>query len=173
MVFMLEPDMTHRRTMRRKPSLSAEQIRQARDDGPVGRYIGSQIRLTHIAALDALEAEIAPLKSSPIRFALLDQVNELPGSTQGTLADILDVDRTTLVPMLASMERQGLVKRTPSQDDKRSVRVDITAKGRKLLHKLKPIAAAHEARLCRGMSQSEQAAFAAALRKIRRNLTEP
>lgn len=157
---------------RRKPSLSAEEIRRVRETGALGRYVGSQIRLTHVAALDALEAQLAPFRSSATRFALLDQLSELPGSTQGTLADILDVDRTTLVPMLASMERQGLVRRTSPARDRRTLEVEMTAKGRALLRKLRPIAAAHEERLCRGMTESEKTAFIATLRKIRRNLTE-
>lgn len=157
---------------RRKPSLSTEQIRQIRETGPMGRYVGSQIRLIHIAALNALEAELAPFRSSTTRFALLDQLSELRGSTQGTLADILDVDRTTLVPMLGSMERQGLVRRTPSAEDKRTLKVEITPKGQLLLQKLRPIAAAHERRLCRGMTESEKSAFIEILRKVKRNLTE-
>ncbi len=139
----------------------------------MGRYVGSQIRLTHIAAVDALEAQLAPFRSSTARFALLDQLSELRDPTQGTLADILDVDRTTLVPMLASMERQGLVRRTPSTEDRRALKVELTAKGQLLLQKLRPIAAAHERRLCRGMTESDKAAFIEALHGIRRNLSEP
>lgn len=165
-------EMVKHRINRRKPSLSAEEIRRVRETGPLGRYVGSQIRLTHIAALDAFEAQLAPFRNSATRFALLDQLNELRRCTQGTLADILDIDRTTLVPMLASMERQGLIVRTSSPRDRRTLEVEMTAKGRALLRKLRPIAAAHEQRLCHGMTQSEKSAFIGTLRKVRRNLTE-
>jgi DNA-binding MarR family transcriptional regulator len=158
------------KTGRRKPSLSVEEVALARDSGPLGRYLGSQLRLTHIAALDALEAAFAPYKSSPIRFALMDQVNERPGSTQASLADILDVDRTTLVPMVADMERKGLLRREASEADKRAVQVWLTAKGKRLLAQLKPLAAAHEKRLCRDMAEPAKRELIEALRGIRRNL---
>ena len=155
---------------RRKPSLTAQKVAEARDSGPLGRYLGSQLRLTHIAALDALEAAFAPHKSSPIRFALMDQVSERPGSTQATLADILDVDRTTLVPMIADMERKGLLRRQSSASDKRAVQVWLTEKGKKLLRELNPLAAAHERRLCGDLTEKEKLLLIDALRKLRENI---
>lgn len=157
---------------RRKPSLSREEVTLARDSGPLGRYLGSQLRLTHIAALDVLEKAFAPHASSPIRFALMDQVNERPGSTQATLADILDVDRTTLVPMVADMERKGLLRREAAENDKRAVQVWLTAKGQRLLARLKPLAAAHERRLCGSMGEAEKRALIEALRQLRRNVAQ-
>ena len=75
--------------------------------------------------------------------------------------------------MLASMERQGLVRRTPSTEDRRTPKVERTAKGQLLLQTLRPTAAAHERRLCRGMTESGQAAFIEALHGIGRTLPEP
>ncbi|MCC7462261.1 MAG: MarR family transcriptional regulator [Gammaproteobacteria bacterium] len=163
--------MNPRKPSRRKPSLSSDAIAEIRDTGPMGRYLGSQLRLTHVAALDALEAAFAPYKSSPTRFALMDQVNERPGSTQATLADLLDVDRTTLVPMIADMERKGLLRRSTLSHDKRAVQLWLTPKGQQLFAKLRPLAVAHEKRLCGDMSSSDKAALIAALRTIRRNIS--
>lgn len=159
-----------RKVVRRKPSLSAAEIREARETGPIGRYVGSQIRLTHVAAVDAIEALFAPFKSSPVRFALLDHVHEFPGSTQASLAEILDVDRTTLVPMIASMEKQGLLRRERLADDKRASQVWATPRGLALLNKLKPIAGEHDKRLRRGLSDAEVKTLLKTLRKIRDNL---
>lgn len=163
--------MSARKTSRRKPSLSTEAIAEIRDTGPMGRYLGSQLRLTHIAALDALEAAFAPHKSSPIRFALMDQVNERPGSTQASLADLLDVDRTTLVPMVADLERKGLLRRSTLAHDKRAVQLWLTPKGQRLFAKLRPLAVAHEKRLCGDMGAAEKAALIGTLRSIRRNVS--
>lgn len=163
--------MNPRKTSRRKPSLSSDAIAEIRDTGPMGRYLGSQLRLTHIAALDALEAAFAPYKSSPIRFALMDQVNERPGSTQASLADLLDVDRTTLVPMVADMERKGLIRRSTLAHDKRAVQLWLTPKGQRLFAKLRPLAVAHEKRLCGDMGGAEKAALIDTLRSIRGNIS--
>ena len=163
--------MTARKATRRKPSLSSDVIAAIRDTGPMGRYLGSQLRLTHIAALDALEAAFAPHKGSPIRFALMDQVHERPGSTQATLADLLDVDRTTLVPIVADMERKGLLRRSTLSHDKRAVQLWLTPKGQRLFEKLRPLAVAHEKRLCGDMSPGDKAALIATLRTIRHNVS--
>lgn len=40
--------------------------------------------------------------------------------------------RSTLTDMLDRLERRGLVRRTPSEQDRRSVRIRVTAKGSRL-----------------------------------------
>lgn len=159
-----------RKTVRRKPSLTRSEIKDAQDSGPVGRYVGAQIRLTHVAAIDALEVLFAPFKSSPVRFALLDHANEFPGTTQASIAEMLDVDRTTLVPMIAALEKQGLLRRQRLAEDRRASEVWITPKGLTLLNKLKPIAQAHDRTLRKGLSAKEIDQLLATLRKIRGNL---
>ena len=164
--------MTKPKNTRKKPSLSETELEDIRDHGAVGRYLGAQLRLTHINALNALQQDFAPYQSSPVRFTLLEQVNELPGSTQATLASLMDVDRTTLVPIISDMEAKGLLRKKVLSTDKRAFQIWITQKGKKLLDELRPLAHAHEQRLCEGMSEEQRLALIETLRDIRRNIAK-
>jgi DNA-binding MarR family transcriptional regulator len=135
-------------------------------------FLGTHIRVAHMAAILTLERAFAPLKMSPTRYAILVHAQELPGATQTQLAELVGADRTTIVPMLASLERQGLIRRARAVHDRRSTEICITGKGRGLLKKLIPLAVAHNRRMTLRVSAAEQAALKRTLERIRRNLIE-
>jgi DNA-binding MarR family transcriptional regulator len=134
-------------------------------------YLGSYLRLTHIAALNALEAAFAPYKMSPTRFALLTHTSQIPGLTQAALADWISADRTTLVPMLSSMVRSGLMVRRKSIDDKRSNTLWLTKKGEMLLRQLHRRAFEVDKRLCGKLSKRQRRAIIDSLIQLRRNIS--
>jgi DNA-binding MarR family transcriptional regulator len=134
-------------------------------------YLGSYLRLTHIAALNALEAAFSPYKMSPTRFALLARTAQVPGLTQAALADWISADRTTLVPMLSSMVRSGLLVRRKSIDDKRSNTLWLTKKGELLLTQLHRRAVEVDKRLCGKLSKSQRQAIIGSLIELRRNIS--
>ncbi|MGE5625944.1 MAG: MarR family winged helix-turn-helix transcriptional regulator [Bacillota bacterium] len=55
--------------------------------------------------------------------------------TQSHLAEHTRTDKMTLSKALRGLEIQGLVKRAPSREDNRAVRVRCTARGRALIQK--------------------------------------
>jgi DNA-binding MarR family transcriptional regulator len=133
-------------------------------------FLGTHIRLAHFVAISTLEPLFARLGTTPTRFALLVHTKELPGTNQTRLADLLGADRTTLVPVLLSMEEQGLIRRTRAEHDKRTTKIWITPKGQALLTQLIPLATAHDQRLRQRLSARDQQALVKILAKIRRNL---
>jgi DNA-binding MarR family transcriptional regulator len=58
------------------------------------------------------------------------------GSTQQALATTLEVDRTNLVGLLNELERDGLIERRRSTEDRRRHIVELTAKGAELLARI-------------------------------------
>ena len=77
---------------------------------------------------------------SYVQFQLLARLGDSPtGSHRKTdLADGVVYSRGGLTYQAGLLEKAGLVTRTPSPDDERSVRVTITAAGRALLAKVLP-----------------------------------
>jgi DNA-binding MarR family transcriptional regulator len=134
-------------------------------------YLGSYLRLTHIAVLNALEAAFAPYKMSPTRFALLTHTAEKPGLTQAALADLILADRTTLVPMLSSMAHSGLIVRRASPEDKRSTTVWLTKKGELLLAQLRLRASEVDKQLCGRLSKRQRQAIIVSLIQLRKNIS--
>jgi len=49
--------------------------------------------------------------------------------TQTELADALEIEGPTLVPLLDGLERQGLIKRQPVDGDRRAKQIALTATG--------------------------------------------
>jgi MarR family transcriptional regulator, lower aerobic nicotinate degradation pathway regulator len=58
------------------------------------------------------------------------------GSTQQALATTLGVDRTNLVGLLNELERDGLIERRRSPEDRRRHIVELTTKGAELLARI-------------------------------------
>ena len=67
------------------------------------------------------------------QFSLLMSLNRPEPPTMRAVAELLAMDRTTLTANLKPLERRGLVRIKTDQDDRRSRRLVLTAKGRAAL----------------------------------------
>lgn len=88
----------------------------------------------HMARLFAsgLQRRIAPLGLAPAQFMVLLELWAEDGQTQSALTRSLDVEQATMANTLRRMERDGLIVRRPSIDDKRARLVCLTDKARGL-----------------------------------------
>jgi MarR family transcriptional regulator, lower aerobic nicotinate degradation pathway regulator len=53
--------------------------------------------------------------------------------TMQELARLLDLDKSSVTGLIDRAEKRGLVHRTPSTDDRRSIRVNLTPSGRRVI----------------------------------------
>lgn len=115
----------------------------------------------HMARLFAngLHRRIGPLGLSPARFPVLLELWEQDGLTQSELVRRLDVEQATMANTLARMERDGLIERRPSPDDRRARLVFVTDRARRLQGAAMAAAAAENRQALSGLSADEQAAF--------------
>jgi DNA-binding MarR family transcriptional regulator len=86
------------------------------------------------------------------------------------LAKQLDLDSSSLTGHLDRLERVALVVRQDDPDDRRAVRVFLTAKGRRLQAQLEPISQELKETLQRGVPPERVTALRAALQNISRML---
>src|SRR6185369_11362398 len=82
---------------------------------------------------------LRPIGLTSWQFSLLMSLNRPHPASMKDVTDVLAIDRTTLTAALKPLERRGLVKVTPSPDDKRSRLLSLTAAGNTLLAKAVPI----------------------------------
>lgn len=76
---------------------------------------------------------------TPQQYQALLAIEGFPGRSWvsvGELAEQMRIAHHSAVGLVDRMETLGLVRRTPAEDDRRRVRVALTAKGLKLLEKL-------------------------------------
>jgi len=78
----------------------------------------------------ALRVRLAPYDVNPGYLSILQELWEHDGVTQTELHRSLDVEQATLSNTLRRMERDGIILRTPTPEDKRHHAITLTAKGR-------------------------------------------
>ena len=84
---------------------------------------------------------LKPLGITYTQYIMFLVLWEGDGITVGELCKRLRLDTGTVTPMLKNTERQGLIKRTRSEQDERVVVITLTEEGRALYKKAKDIPA--------------------------------
>jgi DNA-binding MarR family transcriptional regulator len=160
---MMEPDMQPR-TIARDTDEAGEL-----DLGVLTDSVGFALRGAHQAS----GAAFAALTGSSGHFAALTLIANNPGITQMRLADALGRSRSTMVPLLDALERDGLAVREASPRDARSHALSITAAGQAWLEQMIPLVRGHDARLTLGLAAADRAALMRILRIMKRNFAAP
>jgi MarR family transcriptional regulator, lower aerobic nicotinate degradation pathway regulator len=84
-------------------------------------------------------------------------------SGQQHLAEVLDIDRTNLVLLLNELEREQLVERRRSEEDRRRHVVELTTAGRELLARAEMALGATEEIVLGALNREEREALYALL----------
>ena len=79
-----------------------------------------------------LERELAPLDLGPGRYLYLFGLYIRDGRRQQELADAIGIDKAAATRALSRLEENGYVRREADGEDRRAIRVYLTAKGRKM-----------------------------------------
>lgn len=87
--------------------------------------------------------------------------------TPGEVADRLLVTPGSVTSLLGTLERRGLVSRTPDPDDRRRVLVAITDDGRALVQQFVPEAVALQTAVMAGLSEADRARLVRILSTVR------
>jgi DNA-binding MarR family transcriptional regulator len=82
------------------------------------------------------------------------------------LAERTGVTRATITGLVDTLERDGLVTRTPDPDDRRMMAVGLTPRGEKLLKKVLPSHFKHMTALMEPLSESERKNLVRLLTKV-------
>ena len=90
------------------------------------------------------------------------------GVNQRHLGAELGLDRTTTMKLMAALEERGLVRRETDELDRRSYRLDVTAKGRRLAARADRVLTACDDALTDGRLDADEVAL---LRDMLRRLT--
>lgn len=90
----------------------------------------------------------------------------------GELSDVTSIELSTLSRLVGAMMRKGLVSRRRPDGNARTVKINLTAKGRTLVEELIPLATLHEEVGLRSFAPDKIAALKRDLIKVFQNLTE-
>ena len=124
--------------------------------GTLAEATGFLLKRAQIAVFQDFIATFAEQDIRPAQFSVLTVVAHNPGLSQSQVAAALSIKRTNFVPLLDTLERRGLVKRTPGATDRRSHALYLTAAGEALLERLTALWRQHENRLLERLGAEER-----------------
>lgn len=105
------------------------------------------------------------------QWLVLSLLKLQPGSNQGALAEMLDVEPITVARMIDRLQEAGLVERRSDPADRRAWRIHLTARGEEQVERLLPFAHETLEAALEGIEADERAQLLASLGKVRQNLS--
>ena len=112
-----------------------------------------------------------PYVITPPQWGVLSLLHESDGLTVGTISQKRGVDAPTITGIVQRLEQSGLVERRHSHEDRRVVKVYLTADGRDIIPSLMDVAQGFQEVALRGFSQAEQQDFLVKLQQIIANVS--
>jgi DNA-binding MarR family transcriptional regulator len=119
-----------------------------------------------------LRREARDVGVSPEQVSLLVTIKYAPGIGVGELAARERVSPPAMSNHVDRLERDGLVERTPSAEDRRRVGLTLTDEGQRVLRRVRSRRTAWLASRLRGLTPDELAAVEAAVEPLSRLVEE-
>lgn len=149
--------------------MTISEVSRRTDKTPLGTLLSVLMSFEVLSRY--LEVELRRYDATLIRFHIMSTLFKNGGEmTPSEIAESVFREKNSITAVINTMERQGIVRREPSTDDRRSVKVVITDKGWQEANKLNPIAQelSREALSCIDKEQIE--VLIGIMRKIRESL---
>jgi DNA-binding MarR family transcriptional regulator len=140
-----------------------------RADGPEEASTGQATTAVPVMPAQPEGNPAAPPVSASEARALIELASAR-GIAQGELASVLQLDKSTVSRLAASLERKGWVRRGRDEDNQRYVRLYLTPQGADVAARVWRTWLSRQARLLAGLSADERAGLTAGLRGLVRGL---
>ena len=110
---------------------SAAQGKDAVSLGALEQSAGLVMRIAQLTVFDHFFEVFGQSDIKISEFTVLYAIAENPGIRQGVLADVLKIKWPNMTKLVRSLEQDGLIERHIPPNDRRSVHLRVTPKGRK------------------------------------------
>jgi DNA-binding MarR family transcriptional regulator len=118
--------------------------------------LGFMLMRASVTAGRLATTKLAPLGIDPRHHAVLALLTALGPLSQQTLADLLHVDRSTMVAVIDELEARRLVRRERSPIDRRAYAINITTTGTTIQAKAATLLHACEREYLQPLTTDEQ-----------------
>ena len=120
---------------------------------------GHLVRRAHQLAVALFMEETAAFDVTPVQFAILNALIDIPGEDQVTLATRVAFDAATSGSVIGRLEARGWIRREVDPNDKRRKLLWVTAEGEQAVLRMKPGVARVQQRLLAPLSEPDQSQF--------------
>lgn len=117
--------------------------------------VGFMITRLRSALFATVDREVAPWGVSSAQAAILIYIAHGRGNRAADIARDYSYDTGSMTRMIDRLVRKGLLRRVRDSEDRRAMRLELTAKGRKLTERLPAVAARALNGLLKGFSRAE------------------
>ena len=117
--------------------------------------VGFMIVRVRAAIFAAVDREVLPWGVSSAQAAILIYIAHGRGNRAADLARDYSYDTGSMTRMIDRLVAKGLLRRVRDAQDRRAIRLELTAKGRKLTDRLPAVAARALNGLLRGFTRAE------------------
>jgi MarR family transcriptional regulator, organic hydroperoxide resistance regulator len=139
------------------------------DKTPLGTMLSILMSFEVLARY--LEVELKRYEATLIRFNVMSALFVSGGEmTPSEIAGVVFREKNSITAVINTLEKEGVVRREPSPDDRRSVKVVITDKGWKEANRLSPIAQELSRDVLSCMDRKQIEDLVACMRTIRESL---
>lgn len=121
----------------------------------VEESVGFMITRLRAALFATVDREVAPWGVSSAQAAILIYIAHGRGNRAADIARDYSYDTGSMTRMVDRLVKKGLLRRVRDAEDRRAVRLALTAKGRKLTGRLPAVAARALNGLLRGFKRAE------------------
>ncbi|WP_188280720.1 MarR family winged helix-turn-helix transcriptional regulator [Streptomyces sp. CBMA29] len=153
--------------MTAETAATAEAVTTAAHVPPSARTADMSYLLQHTAHVltTQMSAALAEIGMSPRAHCVLAHALEAE-RTQAQLAELSDLDKTTMVVTVDQLERAGLAERVPSATDRRARIIKVTPAGEKVAAEGQEIVDHVHEDVLGALPESERTAFVSALNRL-------
>ena len=133
---------------------------------------GFVIRRAHQIILALFDESAADLGITTTQYSVLHALRARPGVDQKALCGLIGIDRSTATMVLRLLERNGLVLRTQSEQDRRRNQLCLTPLGEDMLIRAAPLGDAISNRMREVFDADEMAQLLRLLGKFVENFND-
>ena len=137
---------------------------------PLLGLTGYVLRRASTAALGEFSHKLASLDLRPTDAALLVLIDAAPEVTHSEAAETLGLRRPNLVPVVAGLEKRGLIARSPDPHDSRAKRAVATPEGIALVEEVRAVGRVVYEHAMRGISATERKQLLDMLSRMKENV---
>ena len=117
--------------------------------------VGAHIARARRTIVEAIDHELAPLHISHAQWIVVMLLGDGAASTAAELCKILIYDPGAMTRLLDRLEKKGVLRRARAKDDRRAVRLELTADGSRLYPMILEALVQVYNRLLRGFTKSD------------------
>jgi DNA-binding MarR family transcriptional regulator len=136
------------------------------DYAELDTMLGFALKRAQIAAFDAFSRATDGVGITPPRFTALIILQTNPGISQSVLGEVLGTARSGAMMLTDWLEARGLAERRHRADDARAWGLYLTAKGERLLDRLRRRVRAQDQRFAARLTKPDQRKLLQLLEKL-------